>query len=117
MDLGDRIRERRKELGISQEELARRMGLKSKSTICKVETGDDNLTAETIKRYAKALNTTSSTLLGLTGASDYEGKLVAAYVQATEDAELLNIYHKLNESSRKMLVETAKVWLSVQPTE
>ena len=62
--VGLRIRERRKELMLSQEALAKRMGLKSKSTICKIERGEDNLTTDTIDKYAKALNTSPAFLMG-----------------------------------------------------
>lgn len=62
--IGKRIRDRRKELGLSQEALAERLGLKSKSTICKIETGDDNLSTTTIKKYAEALNCTPAYLMG-----------------------------------------------------
>ena len=62
--IGLRIMERRKELGLSQQQLAERMGLKSKSTICKIEKGEDNLTAPTIMRYAKALETTPELITG-----------------------------------------------------
>lgn len=62
--VGLRIRERRKELMLSQEALAKRMGLKSKSTICKIERGEDNLTADTIAKYAVALNSTPAYLMG-----------------------------------------------------
>ena len=62
--LGLRIKNRRKELGLSQEELASRMGLRSKSTVCKIERGDDNLTTDSIKKYAEALGVTTGYLMG-----------------------------------------------------
>ena len=62
--VGMRIMLRRKALKLSQEALASRLGLKSKSTICKVERGDDNLTTDTIAKYAEALNTTPGYLVG-----------------------------------------------------
>ena len=62
--LGNRIKARRLELGLSQEALANRMGLKSKSTICKIERGDDNLTTTAVSKYAEALETTPSHLMG-----------------------------------------------------
>ena len=62
--LGQRIKQRRLELDLSQEELAARMGLKSKSTICKIERGEDNLTTDTVRKYADALHTTPSYLMG-----------------------------------------------------
>jgi transcriptional regulator with XRE-family HTH domain len=62
--VGERIKKRRLELEWSQEELARRMGFKSKSTICKIENGEDNLTTTAVKKYADALLTTPSYLMG-----------------------------------------------------
>ena len=61
--IGKRIKQRRKELGLSQQELADRMGLKSKSTICRVERGEDNLTTPIVKKYAKALGVDPSMLM------------------------------------------------------
>ena len=50
--LSVRIRQRREELGMSQEELAARMGYRSKSSITKIEKGITPITAEqNIERY------------------------------------------------------------------
>lgn len=62
--IGKRIRTARLSLGWSQENLAAKMGLKSKSTICKVERGDDNLTSAAVEKYAKALNVSPAFLMG-----------------------------------------------------
>lgn len=62
--IGLRIYNKRKELGWSQDELASRMNLKSKSTICKIERGEDNLTADSVKKYANALGVTPDYLYG-----------------------------------------------------
>lgn len=63
--IGNRIREKRKEIGITQDELAKRMGLTSKSTICKVETGkEDNLTLDRVAKYAEALGCSPHYLMG-----------------------------------------------------
>lgn len=63
MTLGDRIRLRREELRISQEELATRLGYKSRSTIAKIESGENDLTQSKIVAFAEALNTTARWLL------------------------------------------------------
>ena len=42
-DLSSRIRQRREQLGLSQEELAARMGYRSKSSITKLEKGINDL--------------------------------------------------------------------------
>lgn len=66
MTIGERIKIRRKELGLTQTELAERMGLTSKTTICKAETKDFNPTMDRVKEFAKALDTTPSYLMGWT---------------------------------------------------
>lgn len=63
MNIGEKIRRRRKELGMTQEELAKTLG-KTKSAICKVETGkDSNLTLDRIEVFAEALRTTTDYLV------------------------------------------------------
>ena len=56
--LGRQIRRLREQLGMSQEELAKKLGYKSKSSINKVETGSQGLTQSKIMRFAEALQTT-----------------------------------------------------------
>ena len=51
--IGDRIRARREELGLTQEELATRLGYKSKSSINKIETGNNNLPMPKVDRRAQ----------------------------------------------------------------
>ena len=65
MDLHQRIKQRRIELGMSQEELAFKLGYKSRSSINKIEMGDNDIPQSKILDFAKALDTTPSFLLGL----------------------------------------------------
>ena len=64
-ELSRRIRHRREELGLSQEELADRMGYRSKSSITKLEKGVNDLPQSKLEELAIALHTTSAWLLGL----------------------------------------------------
>jgi len=59
-----RIRTRRKELGMSQEELALKVGYKTKSSINKIELGQNDISQSKINEFAKALNTTPTYLMG-----------------------------------------------------
>lgn len=65
-EIGRMIRERRLALGITQEELAKRMGYKSKSTINKIELGINDVNQSTATKFAVALNTTIAYLMGWT---------------------------------------------------
>lgn len=62
--IGSRIRSRREELGLSQDELSRRLGYKSRSSINKIELDQRNLTQSKIKAIADTLETTPSYIMG-----------------------------------------------------
>ena len=69
--IGDRIKERRITLGMTQEELANRMGYKSKSTINKVESGVNDVNQTTASKYATKLGVSVAYLLGWTDDVNY----------------------------------------------
>lgn len=62
--VGERIRDRRIELGLTQEELAKRLGYKSKASINKIELGIQDPPQKKIANFAKALLTTPAELMG-----------------------------------------------------
>ena len=62
--LYDNIRIRRESLGMTQEELANALGYKSRSTIAKIESGENDITQSKISAFAKALRTTPAALMG-----------------------------------------------------
>jgi len=63
MSIGENIRKRRLELGMSQDELAELSGYTSRSAITKIETGVNDITQSKIVAIAKALKTTPSALM------------------------------------------------------
>lgn len=65
MELYKRIRQRREELGMTQDELANLMGYKSRSSINKIELGKSDIPQSKIKAFAKALQTTPEHIMGL----------------------------------------------------
>lgn len=68
--IGSRIRIRREELGLSQDELAKRLGYKSRSSLNKIELDQRNLTQSKIKAIADALETTPSYIMGWNETTD-----------------------------------------------
>lgn len=70
----ENIKKLRLELGISQEELARKTGYSDRSSIAKIESGKVDLTNSKIVDFAKALNTTPSALMGWTTYDDLKDK-------------------------------------------
>lgn len=63
-EMGNRIRERREALNITQSELAEKTGYSSHSSIAKIENGVVDLPQSKILIIATALNTTPSFLFG-----------------------------------------------------
>lgn len=64
--IGDNICKFRKQLCITQEELAKKLGYKSKSTINKIELGINDIPQRKIEQFAAALHTTPADLMGWT---------------------------------------------------
>lgn len=62
--IGDNIMQCRKKLGLTQEELASRLGYKSKSTINKIELGINDIPQSKVVKFANALGTTPAHLMG-----------------------------------------------------
>lgn len=65
MTIGDRIRRKREELGMSQEELAHKIGYKNKSSINKIEMDVQQLTQKKIVAVANALGVSVNYILGI----------------------------------------------------
>ncbi len=66
MNLAERVRQRRERLGLSQEQLALRMGYSSRTSINKIENGRP-CSQKIIARLADALDVSIPYLMGWTG--------------------------------------------------
>ena len=64
MSIGTRIMNRRKELGMTQDDLAKKMGYKSRSTINKIEMGINDISQSKVVMFSKVLDTTIAYLMG-----------------------------------------------------
>lgn len=105
MEIGDRIKKRREELDMSQEQLAKKVGYKSRSSINKIELDGRGLPQNKIVALAKALETTPAYLMGWIDddlqvenrpdalIENYEEN--AKYILEHEDKELLKTYKDL----------------------
>ena len=63
--LYENIRNRRIELGLTQDELAKKVGYSDRSMIAKIESGIVDISKNKIMQFAQALDTTSYHLMGL----------------------------------------------------
>lgn len=100
MTIGERIKERRIELGLSQDELAKKVGYKSRSSINKIELSR-SLPASKITLMAKALGTTESNLMGWEDAEKAHENRVLAYYNALSDTNkemIVGLMRQLGEN-------------------
>ena len=66
MEMGEIIKRRRKELGLTQSELAKMLGYQDKSSISKIEKGQSDIYVSDVKKFAKALKTVPAYIMGWT---------------------------------------------------
>ena len=64
-NIGERIKKRRKELGITQEDLSNKLGYRSKTTIAKIENGTNDITAESCDGFCKSITDNSCLFNGI----------------------------------------------------
>lgn len=110
--IGKKIKQRREELGLTQEELAHKLGYKSKSTVNKIEMGINDITQTKVVAFAKALSTTPSYLMGWTSnpnISPLKGEIIpieSVGIQCKTDDEkkLLLSYRSLTDISKKRVL-------------
>lgn len=81
MTVGQRIKERRKELLMTQSDLAKRIGVSSKAAVSRVENSREDLTTDRVRKYADALHCTPAYLMGW-DVGNYD-TLVEAYKTAS----------------------------------
>lgn len=62
--IGENIRRAREKAGLTQDELAQKLGYKTRSSIAKIENGTNDIPQSKIAKIAEALNTTPSVIMG-----------------------------------------------------
>jgi len=112
MTVGERIKQKRLELNLSQDELARKVGYKSRSSIQKIECAR-NLPLPKVEKMAIALGCTPSYLMGWEDSEEIKvihDKLVDAYVLREKQIKLMKIYDNLSPE-KKALFESYLMYL------
>lgn len=64
MTIADRIKDTRKEKGLTQEQLAKMCGYSNKSNISRIENAGDDVTAKQVRRIAEQLHVSLEYLMG-----------------------------------------------------
>lgn len=111
--IGERIKQLRKEAGITQEELANSLGLK-KVSIQKYENGGIvNLKTETLEKLGEVFNVSPSYIMGWDKFDNIDTTQIKEDVEILEvikelcgyvGVELYQIFDKLNEEGRRKIL-------------
>lgn len=94
--IGNNIMARRKELNMTQEELAKKMGYKSKSTINKIENGTNDIPQSKIVKFAEALETSPAALMGWEKVEKKADTITDVVLRMKTDSEFLSLVETLN---------------------
>lgn len=100
MTIGERIKQRRKELGMTQDELAIKAGYTGKTTISRIERSKGELSSAIILRLAPALGVSPSKLLE---GDEYQHFLSEYYEFDEDDIRLIDNYRCLTDEGQRKL--------------
>lgn len=116
MNTGDRIKQRRLELGLTVDDLAEKIG-KSRATIYRYENGDiENMPTPILEPLAKALDTTPADLMGWQSSS-ISSLHNNIHCENIAESELVLSYRKLNKPNQSKVLTYSKSLLSAQQME
>ena len=113
MNIGKRIKHRRKEIGMSADKLGEILG-KDRSTIYRYEKGDiENLPLDILQPIAQALNTTPQYLMGWH--EDDQKNTPSEEPKLTEgEKELLSLFRQVPEDQQQLVLGMIRVALSTK---
>lgn len=102
--VGTRIKIARENIGMSQEELADKMGYKSRDTISKIEIGKNNVTQSKIVKFSEILCVSPSYLMGWTNNmtnEEHDAGELADMIKKLDKSEYELIYKMVEKLLKK----------------
>lgn len=111
MNLADKVRLRREELGMNQTELASKMGYKSRVSINKIEKGRE-VSQKIIVRLAEALDVTPAYLMGWEDSPEEQAEYEASILMDKDIMGLVCEYQCLNDEQKKAVRQMIKAFAS-----
>jgi transcriptional regulator with XRE-family HTH domain len=110
LELYERIRMRREELNLSQDELAKKLGYRTRSSINKIEKGVNDIPQSKIKAFAIALDTTPEYLMGWTDKKEVGRESAPAPESVPDlsphDIALIEAYHNASDEIQDIVDNT-----------
>ena len=94
-EIGKRIKERRIALGMSQDELAEKMGYKSRSTIAKIEKGVNDVVQSNNVKFAEVLKTDIAYLMDWEEVQKENDTITDIVLRMTKDSDFYDVVESL----------------------
>ena len=114
-ETGERIKARRQELRMTQDQLAEKIGYHGKSSISHIEKGDFDMSQSKIVAIAEALQTTPDYILGLKDGAEI---LIETGTKEQEMRErILRYLEALSENNRETLLKYAEFLAKTEEEE
>lgn len=110
MNIYERIKQLRLAQGMSQYDLAKKVGYEGRSAISKVENGERDISQSMIEKYATALGVTPTYLLY----GDEEKETPAAVKSDARTAEFIELFQLLTADQQTLVISQIKGILSNQ---
>ena len=107
--IGGNIYRLRKDLNMTQEDLAKRMGYKSKSTINKIELGINDIPQSKIAQFAEVLGTTPADLMGWTEEDNSNSPAEPALSEG--EKTLLDLFRRVPEDKQQIVLQMIRAAL------
>lgn len=108
-NIGQRIKTRRKELRISADDLAKKLG-KDRSTIYRYEKGDiENLPLDILEPIASALETTPAYLMGWQEIEKKADTISDVVLKMKSDSEFLSLAESLKDLNAEQIASVKQL--------
>ena len=105
MTIGERIKKLRIEQGLSQDELAAKVGYKTRSAINKIELNERDVKHSQVVTFANALGTTPHYLMGWTD----EPSKKAALTLSPDERHLVELFRQLTAKEQGNIIGRAEL--------
>lgn len=113
MTIGERIKQKRNELKLSQRELCKRMGYSDHSTIAKIEAGKVDIPQSRIVQFSEALGVSIAYLMGWEEAEKNNDIITDAVIKMRTNADFLSVVEcllSLDEEKLSIIKQTASAF-------
>lgn len=102
MTIGDRVKARREELNMTQQELSNKMGYSNKSAISRIETSGNKISIKRVSALADALDCSSSYLMGWADINGNDINDIPEYDPQIQ--EVTDLFLKLNQEQKQTVL-------------